>query len=54
MMWPVTLPASWVASTKRCKDAGSPDSFTIGATEDTAARRVIAGQGAGERCRSHH
>jgi hypothetical protein len=23
-------------------------------TEDAAARRVIAGQGAGERCRAHH
>ncbi len=53
-MWPVTLPGSWVASTKRCKDAGSPDSPTIGATEDAAARRVIAGQGPGERCRLHH
>jgi len=34
----------WVGSTKRCKDAGSVDSSTIGATEDAAARRVIAGQ----------
>ena len=54
VMWPVTLPGSWVASTKRCKDAGSADSRTIGATEDAAARRVIAGQGPGERCRLHH
>jgi hypothetical protein len=53
-MWPVTLPGSWVASTKRCKDAGSADSRTIGATEDAAARGVIAGQGPGERCRLHH
>jgi hypothetical protein len=30
------------ASTERCKDAGSVDSGTIGATEDAAARRVIA------------
>src|SRR5205814_5866683 len=50
----VTLPASWVASTKRCKDAGSVHSFSMDATEDAAARRVIAGQGAGERCRAHH
>ena len=54
VMWPVTLRASWVASTKRCKDAGSADSGPIGATEDAAARRVIAGQEARERCRSHH
>jgi hypothetical protein len=53
-MRPVTLPASWVAGTKRCKDAGSVHSLPMGATEDAAARRVIAGQGAGERCRSHH
>jgi hypothetical protein len=26
----------------------------MGATEYAAARRVIAGQGAGERCRLHH
>jgi hypothetical protein len=54
VMWPVTLPGSWFASTKRCKDAGSADSRTIGATEDAAARRVIVGQGPGERCRLHH
>src|SRR2546423_14811105 len=53
-MCPVTLPASWVASTKRCKDAGSVHSSSTGATEDAAARRVIAGQGAGGRCRVHH
>ena len=53
-MWPVALPGSWVASTKRWKDAGSADSPTIGATEDAPARRVIAGQGPGERCRLHH
>jgi len=40
----VMLPRFWGASTKRCKDAGSPDSPTIGATEDAAARRVIAFQ----------
>src|SRR5436190_360097 len=39
-MCPVTLPASWVASTKRCKDAGSVHSSSTGATEDAAARRV--------------
>src|SRR3954471_19343271 len=44
-MCPVTLPASWVASTKRCKDAGSVHSSSMDATEDAAARRVIAGQG---------
>jgi len=48
------LPGSWVASTKRCKDAGSVNSPTIGATEDEAARSVIAGQGPGGRCRSNH
>jgi hypothetical protein len=53
-MWPVTLPGSWVASTTRRKDAGSADRPTIGATEDAPARRVIAGQGPGERCRLHH
>src|SRR6058998_505747 len=53
-MCPVTLPASWVASTKRCKDAGSVHSSSMDATEDAAARRVIAGQGAGERCRAGH
>jgi len=47
VMWPVTLPGSWVASTKRCKNAGSPDSGPIGAPEDAAARRAIAGQGPG-------
>jgi membrane-associated phospholipid phosphatase len=39
VMWPVTLPGSWVASSKRCKDAGSADSSALGATEDAAARR---------------
>jgi hypothetical protein len=53
-MWPVTLPGSWVVSTKRCKDAGSVHSLPMGATEDEAARSVIAGQGPGERCRLHH
>jgi hypothetical protein len=38
------LPRFWGASTKRCKDAGSVDSRTIDATEDAAARRVIAFQ----------
>jgi hypothetical protein len=45
VMWPVTLPGPWAASTKRCKDAGSAHSSAMGATEDAAARRVIAGQG---------
>src|SRR5205823_7598931 len=54
VMCPVTLRASWVASTKRCKDAGSVHRLPTDATEDAAARRVIAGQGAGERCRAHH
>jgi len=54
VMWPVMSPASWVASTKRCKDAGSAHSRSMGATEDAAAGRVIADQGAGEHCRSHH
>jgi hypothetical protein len=38
------LPRFWDASTKRCKDAGSPASCTSEATEDAAARRVIASQ----------
>jgi hypothetical protein len=38
VMWP----RFWGASTKRCKDAGSPDAPTIGATGDAAALRVIA------------
>ncbi|MFL5929146.1 MAG: hypothetical protein ACJ77E_19620, partial [Gaiellaceae bacterium] len=46
VMCPVTLPAFWVASTKRCKDAGSVHSSSTDATEDAAARRVIGGQGA--------
>ena len=46
--------ASWVASTKRCKDAGLVHSRAMDETEDAAARRVLAGQGAGERRRSHH
>jgi hypothetical protein len=54
VMSPVTLPASWVASTKQSKDAGRVHSGAIDTTEDTAARRVLAGQGAGECCRSHH
>ena len=38
-----------VSAERRCKDAGSAHSRAMGATEDAAARRVIAGQGAGER-----
>jgi hypothetical protein len=45
VMWPVTLPGSWVASTKRCKDAGSAYSSAIGATEDAAARRCSRARG---------
>jgi len=52
-MYPVTLPVSWVASTKRCKDAGLVHSSAMDEAEDTAARRVIAGQEARERCRAH-
>src|SRR5439155_20833133 len=33
---------------------GSAHAEAMGATEDAAARRVIAGQGPGERCRLHH
>src|SRR5205823_3962570 len=40
VMWPPV----WGASPKGRKDAGSVDSSTIGATEDAAARRVIAFQ----------
>jgi hypothetical protein len=40
----VMLSSFWGASTKQCKDAGSPDSGAIGATEDAAVRRVIAFQ----------
>ena len=49
-MWP----RFWGASTKRCKDAGSVDSFTIGATEDAAARCVIAPQKPGGHCLGGH
>src|SRR5437762_1944455 len=42
-MWPVTLPGSWVASTKRCKDAGRARSRATDAPEDAAARRGLAG-----------
>jgi hypothetical protein len=38
------LPRFWGAMTKRCKNAGNPDSGAIGVTEDAAARRVIAFQ----------
>src|SRR6266511_582698 len=38
------LPSFSVASTKRCKDAGSAHMRHMGATEDEAARRVIAGE----------
>lgn len=39
------LPSFWVASTKRCKDAGSPHSpKPMGATEDASSALVIAGQ----------
>src|SRR3954471_21713650 len=51
---PVMSPASWVASTKRSKDGGSVHSSSMDATEDAAAGRVIAGQGAGERCLARH
>src|SRR5436305_13831071 len=37
-------PRFWCAITKRCKDAGSPDSGAIGTTEDAAAHSVIACQ----------
>jgi hypothetical protein len=46
-MWPVALPASWVASAKRCKDAGIVHSSAMDEVEDAAARSVIAGQEAG-------
>jgi hypothetical protein len=53
-MWPVALRVSWLVSTKRCKDAGLVHSGAMDETEDAAARRVLAGQGARERRRSHH
>ena len=40
----VMLTRFWDASTKRCKDAGRVASGASGATEDAAARRVIAFQ----------
>jgi hypothetical protein len=40
----VLLPRFWGASTKRFKDAGNPDSGSIGVTEDAETRRVIAFQ----------
>jgi hypothetical protein len=53
-MEPVMLRSSWVASTKRYKDAGSAHGRDMGATEDAGARRVIAGRGPGENCWFHH
>jgi hypothetical protein len=50
----VSLPRRSVASTKRRKDAGSPDSRTIGTTEDAAARSVLAGERHGGRHRENH
>jgi hypothetical protein len=50
----VMLPRFWGASTKRRKDAGSPDSGSIGATEDAAARSVIAFQKPGGHCLEGH
>jgi DNA-binding MarR family transcriptional regulator len=50
----VPLPRLSIASTKRCKDAGSSDSCAIGATEDAAACRVIAGERPGGRRREKH
>ena len=53
-MEPVMLRGSWVASTKRYKDAGSAHGRAMSATEDAGARRVIAGRGPGEYCWFHH
>jgi predicted ATPase len=53
-MCPVTLRAYWVASTKRCKDAGLVHSSAMDEAEDAAARRVIASQEARGRRRVHH
>jgi hypothetical protein len=43
----VMRPPFWSASTKPCKDAGSPASGASGTTEDAAGRSVIALQKAG-------
>ena len=49
------FPSAWVASTKRCKDAGSVRIRDTDATEDAAARRVLAGQKpGGHRLESHY
>jgi hypothetical protein len=50
VMWP----RFWGASTKRRKDAGNPDSGSIGVTEDAAVRSVIAFQKPGGHCVEGH
>ena len=52
---PWSLPRSWVARSKRGKDAGSARSRSAtGATEDAASRSLIAGQGPGRWRRERH
>ena len=54
MVRPVTMPASWVASTKPEAAIGRDKAGSLGEGERGLWRRVIAGQGAGQRCRSDH
>ena len=42
------------AKTEQGKDAGSPDSCTIGATEDAALRRFAAGRADNRFCDREH
>ena len=53
-MWPVTLPGSWVASTKPEAVIARRQGRGLVKGEGGLWRRVIAGQGPGERCRLHH
>jgi hypothetical protein len=54
VVWPVTLPGSWVASTKPGAAIVRGKACSLDKGERGRWRRVIAGQGPGERCRSDH
>jgi hypothetical protein len=54
VVWPVTLPGSWVASTKPEAVIARRQGRGLDKGEGGLWRRVIAGQGPGERCRLHH
>src|SRR5205823_1991930 len=53
-MWPVTLPGPGSRAPSDARTQGALIAKAMGATEDAAARRVIAGREPGERCRLHH